>query len=83
MCSRLYDNESHQLIRHISLSDMYLPVLRGNIMSTLIVVLEETETIENVDDESDWREFDVDPSSRLPSIVVGKGHLSTWGKLQL
>ena len=60
-----------------------MPVLRREVSPTAIVVLKETESVENVDDESDGRKLYVDPSTRLSGSVVVESHVHSTPDFQL
>ena len=60
-----------------------MPILRREVSPTAIVVLKETEAVENVNDESDGRKLYVDPSTRLSGSVVVEGHVHSTPDFQL
>ncbi len=60
-----------------------LPILRWNITSIVVVVLQKTQTIEYVHHKSDWWKLHVDPSTRLSGFVVDEGYVCVGTDLKL
>lgn len=64
-------------------TEAYVPFLRGCVYTRAIVVLQETETVEDVHHEPDGWEFHVNSTPRLGSIVLLKGQVHVVTQLQL
>lgn len=61
----------------------YIPLLRGNVHSGVIIVLQEAETIENVHDKSDRWELHINASTRFSGYVLFKCQVDVVTHFQL
>lgn len=61
----------------------YVPLLRCEIDSRIVIVLEETEAVENVHYKSDWGEIHIYPSPRLRGSVAFECHIHMVTYFQL